>query len=64
MVGRALKMVNSFGPERFTPVWEKVVGVIGFSLVAVLTVLVLVAILVPLYLSATGQPPAGLATGG
>lgn len=48
-------MVNSFGPERFTPVWEKVVGLIGFSLIAVL---------VPLYLSATGQLPAGLARSG
>lgn len=57
-------MVNSFGPERFTPIWKKVVGLIGFSLVAVLIVLVLVAVLVPLYLSATGQLPAGLARGG
>jgi len=44
---------NRFGPARPTPVWEKVVGIIGVILIVVAVVGVIVAVVIPLI---TGMP--------
>jgi uncharacterized membrane protein YhaH (DUF805 family) len=41
---------NRFGPDRVTPGWEKVVGIIGILLFALALVGILAAIVIPAYL--------------
>lgn len=47
---------NGYGPPRVTPTWEKIVGIIGVVLIAVIVVGIIAAIAIPVFM---GTVPIG-----